>query len=392
MKIDPCSIAQITSNPQNLVEGWSGSFGVYENTAVWIDDRDPCGIPSVFGVNLNDITHQEFVIDLNAPGCSGSTIWGKRAVYRIQLLSGVQYLQVADIADQQSPFIFKIQPQIDYVSYVDISGSIVAYAGSDVSGTFYSIYAADISDANNVHQYLITTLTQDHPVSGLTIDANHIAWSISPWEPNAFVQVADITNLSEPEILTAYLPANIVFDDIDASGKWLVAHGRYQYSNEIFGVPNYYDSNNWNVKTLWIEGNGEYFVSGPRIDQSICVWVATTRMPSMQQKGILDTDTTENMIKGCCFLGNSGFTVSELRRVDHWLGAAEISDSNIVWSEYLDKAELFKGAIELVCGDWGYKRADLNQDCTVDFRDFAIFAEDWLQCTMPDDPQCGFGN
>jgi hypothetical protein len=34
---------------------------------------------------------------------------------------------------------------------------------------------------------------------------------------------------------------------------------------------------------------------------------------------------------------------------------------------------------EQICGDWGYLKADLNKDCYVDLRDFAIFASQWLQ-------------
>jgi hypothetical protein len=34
---------------------------------------------------------------------------------------------------------------------------------------------------------------------------------------------------------------------------------------------------------------------------------------------------------------------------------------------------------EETCGDWGYLPTDLNRDCYVNFADFAIFAEQWLQ-------------
>lgn len=32
--------------------------------------------------------------------------------------------------------------------------------------------------------------------------------------------------------------------------------------------------------------------------------------------------------------------------------------------------------------------ADLNGDCYVDWRDFAIFVSEWLQCAEPTDPAC----
>ena len=33
---------------------------------------------------------------------------------------------------------------------------------------------------------------------------------------------------------------------------------------------------------------------------------------------------------------------------------------------------------ELICGDWGYMRGDINKDCYVDLLDFAEFASEWL--------------
>jgi len=35
------------------------------------------------------------------------------------------------------------------------------------------------------------------------------------------------------------------------------------------------------------------------------------------------------------------------------------------------------------CGAWGYHDADVNKDCYVDFLDFAMMAEKWLDCTKP---------
>jgi len=45
-----------------------------------------------------------------------------------------------------------------------------------------------------------------------------------------------------------------------------------------------------------------------------------------------------------------------------------------------------QGALTGVCGDSGhpYPKGDLNQDCLVDFADFAEFADNWLVCTAPE--------
>ena len=47
--------------------------------------------------------------------------------------------------------------------------------------------------------------------------------------------------------------------------------------------------------------------------------------------------------------------------------------------------------VPLPCGGAGteYTQADLNLDCQVDIRDFALFSETWLRCTDPVLPACG---
>ncbi len=42
--------------------------------------------------------------------------------------------------------------------------------------------------------------------------------------------------------------------------------------------------------------------------------------------------------------------------------------------------------IFIPCVDW--PTADLNNDCFVDFTDFSIFADQWLKCGDPCDPNC----
>jgi hypothetical protein len=389
MEIDSNSIAEITTDPCHQVVGWLGYFGVSGNVAVWIDQRDPCGVGRVYGVNLDDPCHQEFLVDANAPGAYRLAMSGHVVVYLVLPVSGPQLLRVADITDQSNPFIFGFFPLIEYVSYVDVSGRVVAYSGNDANNSYRdTVYAADISDPNNIRQCVVSVLPTDHYASGLTIDGNRIIWSANYWEPNAYVQVADITNPNEPNIVTAFLPERTGFDAVDASGSWLVAHGNYQWQDRIYAVHGYGDVNNWKIETLWKQGdNGEYYHSGPRIDGPITVWVTSTWMPSFDGQ-----QEVEYFLKAAYLTGNGGFTVSTLVRDTNEIDAADVWQSQVVWSKAVGGVtDLFKGLVKLACGDWGYKRGDLDRNCKVDFNDFAIFAEDWLECTMPDDPECEFG-
>ena len=40
------------------------------------------------------------------------------------------------------------------------------------------------------------------------------------------------------------------------------------------------------------------------------------------------------------------------------------------------------------CGDWGYMKADVNENCSVGYDDLAMFAADWLKCTNPNNENC----
>lgn len=35
------------------------------------------------------------------------------------------------------------------------------------------------------------------------------------------------------------------------------------------------------------------------------------------------------------------------------------------------------------CGVWGYAPSDINKDCHVTLEDFAIFASEWMTCSVP---------
>jgi hypothetical protein len=49
----------------------------------------------------------------------------------------------------------------------------------------------------------------------------------------------------------------------------------------------------------------------------------------------------------------------------------------------IEKPEVDAIADVAACGDYKhpYPPGDINQDCSVDFRDFAIMTANWLQCT-----------
>jgi hypothetical protein len=385
--LDPNSIVELTTAPNHNLTGYEGSFAIAGSFAVWIDQRDPSGTPAIYGVRLADVTHQEFVIDASIPGCSQLAASGTRVVYDGALPTGECWLRMADITNPTQPRIFE-QAMPGPVSYLDTSGPVIAYAGYDSQMGWDTVNIWEISDPNNWRSYSIAILPDGHSVSGLAIDGNHLVWSANYSGLDAYVTVADITDRHIPQLVTKVLPPDTGFERLDVSGTWLVAAGQYSWQRRIFAVRNYTDVENWNIGTLWQEGEGEYYVSGPRLEQPFAVWIVTTRAPSLggPPKGL--DSTNEQRLKAGYLLPDNKFTVSTLRQSSVWLGAAEISQANVVWSEATEPTELFKGVIAPECGDWGYKPGDLNRDCRVDLRDFALIAADWLECTLPNGENC----
>ena len=116
-------------------------------------------------------------------------------------------------------------------------------------------------------------------------------------------------------------------------------------------------------------------------------------MPALGGPSQTDGYDQEGLLKGAYLMGNGNFATATLHRVPRWLLAADISADQVVWSEEIEEvgSELYQAAILLECGDWGYKSGDLDGNCRIDLRDLAIFAQDWLECTLPGEEGCDFG-
>ncbi|HOK94776.1 MAG TPA: hypothetical protein P5175_09840 [Anaerohalosphaeraceae bacterium] len=390
------SIAEITAAPDHQVYGREQSFAVCGSTAVWLDYRDPMWIPRVYGVRLDDPNFQEFAIDTNAADIQTLAFCGHRAVYPVWPLDK-QYLRVADISDPGSPVLADIGLQIPSLLYFDYAGGLIAYAGDDQLNSWRdTIYAVDASELNNPQTYTVYVEPDEVTVYGLTAEAGSILWYITNYnELTRSVRIADVSNPQEPVIRTAVLPGDYdrYWTHFEVSGSWLVASEGWPY--RILGVHNYQDTDNWQIQVLWQEGqDGEQLVSGPRIDGPIAVWITTTRMPALAQMNGT-AGLYQYRLKAAYLMDNGHFTVWTLleSETDELL-AADISGRQVVWSVWNRQTELidlFKGTLELQCGDWGYKAGDLDKNCFVNLLDLVLMAQDWLACTDPQQPECGFG-
>ncbi len=112
---------------------------------------------------------------------------------------------------------------------------------------------------------------------------------------------------------------------------------------------------------------------------------------------------------GVCFAGNFRFghtygclDSNSLWEFEEWMtedldirpfNLGDSVEINLNWEgqlPYPNPGEYIFSADPNICGAPGtvYLQQDLNYDCYVDFRDFALFSELWLGCTDPNNPAC----
>jgi hypothetical protein len=396
MKLDPGSIALVTTNPNAMPQTWSGTFALCHpnQMAVWFDYRDP-NFMAVYGVRLDEPPYDEFGVDLSNINSNSLAAGGHIVAQDFWRQIGFPGIRVTDFSDVNNPIHTEMES--GYVRVADVSGSLVVFCLTDPNTYEQRVNVLDVSDPCNIIEYCIAVLPAAEALYGLAMDGNHVVWSVDNAGIERYVRIADISDLSNPVISTVYLPEQTFLQTIDVSGMWLVASGWDPDRGSVFfAVPDYTDTTNWTILVFRQNGdNGEYFVSPPRIDGQIAVWAVSTNSPSMTA-GTVGQDgrgpgDSEWRLKSVYLRDDENYIVSTLRSVTWSIDSAEVVGNTAVWSENQWKAGLYKGDILFECGDWGYEPGDLNRDCYVDFKDLALIADDWLRCTLPDGLDCGYG-
>lgn len=387
--------AQITTSEECFLYGSPDSFAVSGQKTVWVDYRDPSGTPQLFGVCLDDPNFTEFSIDTNALGTYAVAFSDPFVLYTFtEGYPSPLLLKVADIQVPSAPVLTQITPLINDIYDFDIADNLIVYCGPDSQNEYlYTVLAVDFNDPNNLQHFVIDTAPSDAYISTIALDGPFAVWNEIHGEGPSFVKIADLTNPAQPQMASVQLPDGITFDGIEVSENNLAARGSQNWRPCLYAVKNYRSTEEWNILTFWREaGSDEYLVSGPKIDGPIVLWVVTTRAPAAADIGTLQNEPISQL--KAAYLLNSSVSVSTLLTASapDQIFAADISGRQIVWSMGpWEQIELYKGSLELECGDWGYKPGDINKDCLVNLADLACLAQNWLTCTTPDQPDCEFG-
>ncbi len=82
-------------------------------------------------------------------------------------------------------------------------------------------------------------------------------------------------------------------------------------------------------------------------------------------------------------------TVSDSTATYLYVGGFDASNAERRFYGTLDEVRISQ-AIEAdpECGYWGYHPADLNQDCYVNLLDLKLMLENWMDCSIPNQPGC----
>lgn len=410
------SAVELTTSPSASPCTNFWDFDSKGQLVAWRDLRDNINnIPAIYVTFLNDPTHTEYLVDDSATNSQDLRTDGQNLVYSFWDGMTPPNLRIVDITNISAPVINDTN-LAGYINTLDIDGGVVVYADDGSYGSYIQrIYAFKINDPTYTKHALKEFGQTDYLNSNVVIENNLVTYSGYEYDiENSiygyYLETINITDINNPVITRNYLPvtpdSDIQINQIQVSGDWLVATGYYYGKNCIFGIHHYRDpdSSHWTYSVI-SQLTGKSVLPG--FDAPFVVWIENSGgMPSLHADiQPFSQAPTGQKLMGAVLFDNDKTTKSTLLNftdLDWTMDSAAISGNKVVWGgnyyHYDDElggvyySDLFTADVQMQCGDKGYFLADINHDCKVDFVDFALFAEKWLQCTNPDNDQCTFGD
>ncbi|HBG27459.1 MAG: hypothetical protein A2Y10_02700 [Planctomycetes bacterium GWF2_41_51] len=408
--------AELTTDPRAYPHTIADEFDFSGRLVVWIDSRDDVNyVPRVYAARLNDNSHTEYLIDVNAFNASAVRTDGVYIAYFVWNESMLA-LRIADITDINNPVIKEIEIAASYVDSFEVDNGVVVFKENGDGYSIPSVISAvSLSDPFLTKHTVKEFPFNDYSYTNISLDSNRVIWSGEYYDDvnylySNYIDVADITDIANPVVARNSLPQTqtggyiVWINALAVSDDWLIARGSYNDTDCVFGVHNYYDPQNWSFTMIRQMDSYKEFIL--RVDAPYAVWVEndmqhpefTGRQMQTQSQSV---SSEQGIIVGAVLFDNGKTVTSIIKTSDqNWtLMGAAVSGGKVVWGAdyfYADPEtesaeeyrDLFTDTLELECGDRGYSLADLNRDCKVDFADFAIMSERWLVCTLPNDEIC----
>jgi hypothetical protein len=396
--------AEITRDVNSLPMMSSSSLDAKDNLITWIDSRAENGIPRIYAAFANDPNYKEHLIDVNAVDTWTVRTDGRKIIYNFYNNVTSEYsLRVADVYDINHPAIKDVNTNGAYINSIDIDKGKAVYFESE-SFDPAGIYVFNTSEPNEC-LLIRSFLKGDWMQSNIAIDCNTVVYCGSHYDDvNAveryYIETANVADIYNPVITRSYLPmdadtgAQTYIYQLDPSGDWLVVYGSYLGDYGLYAILNYKDDQSqWEMSLL----SSSSEIMSIRADKTFAVWCGYDRENQPQSEA-----PSPYKLSGAVLFANGKSHTSVLKTYDDsdWtLSSAVVNGNKVLWGANFyhygqteqHYSDFFTKTIQLECGDKGFSLADLTRDCKVDFRDFAIIAEQWLVCTMPEDESCTFG-
>jgi beta propeller repeat protein len=336
---------------------WQQFVAEYGDYDIYIADINNPDEPTVFVIGdandqANPAVYEDIVVWQDHVVWEGAADWDIRAA-DINDLDEPQIFVVSDIADNN-----ECNPAIH--------GNTVVW--EDGQRGDLNIYGADITDLSNPAEFQIVAF--EHDQQSPAIYRTTVVWQdnfFGDWD----IYAADIWQRNKPaEAAISYIekdqqnPAiwgNIVVWQDNFMGNWDI----YAADISDFEMLRQADPNN--VVEFVISTN-EFSQTNPDIDGNIIIW-------------------QDNRNNNWDIFGYNLTTRKEFQITDdsHDQTNPAISGSVVVWQDNRNgNSEIYAVVLDgpevALCTTW--MAGDVDDDCKVDFEDFAIMASQWLDCFL----------
>lgn len=366
--------------------------GNWQEFAVWptTDDQES---PDIWG---DIIVWQQFVYeygdydiyiaDINAPGINNPSeplvfvigdsndqtspavyenmvVWQDYVVW--EPFSGDWDIRVADINNLAEPQIFAVSDIVDNNERKPaIHGNTVVWQDGDAGD--FNIYGADITDMNNPAEFQIAAF--EHDQQGPAIYRTTVVWQddfFGDWD----IYAADIWQRNKP----AEAPVSFVENNQQSPAIWcniVVWQDNFLGDWDIYAA----EVSEPNNPVEFAITTNESSQTNPDIDGNIVVW-------------------QDNRNNNWDIFGYNLTTRKEFQITDDSADQTDpaISGNVVVWQDNRNgNSEIYAVVLDgpEVARCTSRIAGDVNDDCKIDFEDFAIMASHWLECYLEPPEAC----
>lgn len=176
--------------------------------------------------------------------------------------------------------------------------------------------------------------------------------------------------------------------------------GGYNYNSSMVATENYWNTTDANVidSMIWDRNDDLFFLNYIFYEPILTEPHANTPVFLLDQELTIQTEPNyintvippvgQHIVNGWVDVNATWFIdCPEVYSFDHWEGG--VDDPNSANTRVFMDADKIITAVfvdDRQCGDecHPYPAGDISKNCIVDFNDFALFCENWLECTKPE--------